>query len=1269
VGPPTQVCAGPNPAAPGNPTANGIGIGTIQNDDATVQIGIVSIGSTIAGNINSVLEGDTGTFAIPVTFSSNGTFQGNTTISYTVTSGPPPPATVGAAASPPRDSAGNVVAASSSNAGSCSGTIDLYPSNTNTSLGTTGQNASGFTTAASGAANTTGGGLSNGGTQTINLIGCGDLRPELNENFTVTITSVTGPATISGANNTAPGACSGTNNVSCASKVGTIIDNDRLGAFGFSGPNLGDVSLPEGSNPGQTTPFPFTFTYGGVPADYQIVATLSTVDGTATSGGTPATGQDYQPLTCTVTFAAGSQTGVASPACTVLVNQDTQQETDETFTLQVTGFNTGVTAAGTACASSANPNGGGFTTAAGGTWAVLGNNANGAPICYVPSTGGNDAFGAGNNPAPFGTDLVAQGNILNDDGSPTVAINSISVLEGNSGVTPYTVRLTRTGTTTLASTVNIAVPTQTGTSGVSNPEPAQSDGPGAPGCGSANTSTQNNPNGTSPATVPGTDFLSMTTPIPVSFSNGAGTGQGFDFIDVTFGAQTNGGSATTGYTTTAGGICGDTRLENNETFQVVLTPGTNSTVPTVGGSGTVTILNDDSVTFTLTQNVTGNEGNDPANPTGFDYTLTRTGLTNLPTTLTYTLVGLAPTPNAGTAPATIGAAGTTTCAAGIDVLPTPTLINNQTGTSTSPFVVSNTGTLSQTVRVLVCGDTLAEPNEGFGLTVTATNSPGTTTGSTTATITATGTIINDDAGAPAGGFEGDINRTTPGTPGTGDGDVTIADVIQYNRFAQGLDCPAVGTANPALNEQQRLDAGPIATRGDGLLGSADGSAIDAYARHDASTDFDPATTGWQPTPAGGPTTISNLGCTPTARGEVLGEGARIETPEGADAQAAVRDFRIVNASGVRGSQVVVEVEGQFAGTEFGTQYSLHFDPTVLSISNVTGFGNPNVAPGAGAPATTTINVNAQNVAAGDIGIVENFGGTIPAGTRRITRLTFTVLNTAALGLSPVTFTNTVVTRQTVDALGNILSNGTYTDGNVNVVGPRSITIGSGTTRPGGVANIPVTLTTTAADAYSASTSVNFDPSLLSITAADITNGAGPFPPGCTFNVNTTGITTPGRIGLAVNCPTTGTPIPAGTSVMFNLKFTAKPALAAGTTTPLTAGNTPLNTEVGDVNGNTLPVTATNGSITILAPTAAAVSVSGNVFVPGGAGLRNATVTITDAAGNSRSVVTSSFGSFQFDDVMSGDSYVVRVISKRYKFAPRVVQVTDSLTGVDFTGIE
>ena len=84
---------------------------------------------------------------------------------------------------------------------------------------------------------------------------------------------------------------------------------------------------------------------------------------------------------------------------------------------------------------------------------------------------------------------------------------------------------------------------------------------------------------------------------------------------------------------------------------------------------------------------------------------------------------------------------------------------------------------------------------------------------------------------------------------------------------------------------------------------------------------------------------------------------------------------------------------------------------------------------------------------------------------------------------------------------------------------------------------------------------------------------------------------------------------------------------------------------------------------------APVTVSGRVFTAAGLGLKNAAVTLQDGLGATRRVMTSSFGSYTFDAVTPGQTYTITVSSKRYRFTPLSVQVTNDLANIDFTGLE
>jgi len=85
------------------------------------------------------------------------------------------------------------------------------------------------------------------------------------------------------------------------------------------------------------------------------------------------------------------------------------------------------------------------------------------------------------------------------------------------------------------------------------------------------------------------------------------------------------------------------------------------------------------------------------------------------------------------------------------------------------------------------------------------------------------------------------------------------------------------------------------------------------------------------------------------------------------------------------------------------------------------------------------------------------------------------------------------------------------------------------------------------------------------------------------------------------------------------------------------------------------------------PTAANVTVAGQVLTSNGFGVANARVTITDQNGNRRSALTSNFGYYSFEDVTVGQTYVFAVESKRYSFAsaPIVLNIEDAVLNLNF----
>lgn len=104
---------------------------------------------------------------------------------------------------------------------------------------------------------------------------------------------------------------------------------------------------------------------------------------------------------------------------------------------------------------------------------------------------------------------------------------------------------------------------------------------------------------------------------------------------------------------------------------------------------------------------------------------------------------------------------------------------------------------------------------------------------------------------------------------------------------------------------------------------------------------------------------------------------------------------------------------------------------------------------------------------------------------------------------------------------------------------------------------------------------------------------------------------------------------------------------------------------------TLTPTPTPTPTPIPTPTATPTptQVSGRVLTPDGRGIRNASVILTDSQGVRRIATTSSFGFYSFDNVLIGQSYVVSVSTKRYRFAARQLDINGSVTDLDFFGLE
>jgi hypothetical protein len=92
---------------------------------------------------------------------------------------------------------------------------------------------------------------------------------------------------------------------------------------------------------------------------------------------------------------------------------------------------------------------------------------------------------------------------------------------------------------------------------------------------------------------------------------------------------------------------------------------------------------------------------------------------------------------------------------------------------------------------------------------------------------------------------------------------------------------------------------------------------------------------------------------------------------------------------------------------------------------------------------------------------------------------------------------------------------------------------------------------------------------------------------------------------------------------------------------------------------------------VLAPTAAPVTISGRVITQSGRGIRNVMVTMTDSQGNQRTVQTTAFGYYHFDDVRAGETVTLTAKARRFKFnQSSIVRTTnESINNADFISVD
>ena len=189
-----------------------------------------------------------------------------------------------------------------------------------------------------------------------------------------------------------------------------------------------------------------------------------------------------------------------------------------------------------------------------------------------------------------------------------------------------------------------------------------------------------------------------------------------------------------------------------------------------------------------------------------------------------------------------------------------------------------------------------------------------------------------------------------------------------------------------------------------------------------------------------------------------------------------------------------------------------------------------------------------------------------------------------------------------------------------------------------------------------------------------------------FNTSTTVSTSSYPIPVGQNVTftavvtTTGTGTPSGSVQFFDGATSIGTSALNGagqatlTTSTLTAGNhlitaRYLGATVGAGNGGYVNSNSAAINQFVGAPTAANVTVFGRVLSSSGAGVANARIAVSDAAGNVRYAITNPFGFYRLTEIAAGSQYLVSVTAKNKQFAPRLLIANDETGGFDFVEIK
>ena len=392
--------------------------------------------------------------------------------------------------------------------------------------------------------------------------------------------------------------------------------------------------------------------------------------------------------------------------------------------------------------------------------------------------------------------------------------------------------------------------------------------------------------------------------------------------------------------------------------------------------------------------------------------------------------------------------------------------------------------------------------------------------------------------------------------------------------------------------------------------------------------------------------------------------------DGTVTMSAARQVRVESTSSSAGAQVTVNFRVDAVGDEAGYGFVVLYDQTKLS-NPVIGAGNA----GSGTRACNSGTVGVVNCSVGTFpnnlpGSSDPNIGEIGAGNNQILiTITFTVAANALSGVTPVTFRQSGLNSPpNVSNDAAQLLTFTSVDGTVTMSAARQVRVESTSSSAG--AQVTVNFRVDAVgDEAGYGFVVLYDQTKLSNPVIGAGN-AGSGTRAC--NSGTVGVVNCSVGTFPNNLPGSSDPnigeIGAGNNqILITITFTVATTAPAGTT-PVTFRLSGLNSppNVSNDAAQLLTFDSMNGTVTILGPSAASVSVGGRVTSSTGRGLSGARVALTGSDGQTRTALTNPFAFFQFEDVRSGESYIINVNNKQYRFSSRVVIITDDIADLELT---